>query len=257
MSGLHLIGLVSTYREGELAASAIRSLVELDEIVVFDGPVEGAEQSGRATVMPKRFPQRTTSETPTRMHVSKGRWETDAAKRTAMLGFCRSAFGGRGDSLWGLWLDGDELLLNGDQLRDWLLRVLETDDPSNPVGGWPLSLVELDGSVSWCMGKLVRLDLIREYLISSSYVELVNGRRITVGNVPAWNPVDGPMQFEETRDGGRRPHWRARLPLQGEPHLLHRPVLRSSSRMVERQHVAEERNFRGVELEGEQMNGAR
>jgi hypothetical protein len=140
--------------------------------------------------------------------------------------------------LWVLWLDGDELLLWGEQLHDWLTRVLHDDDPANPVGGWPFALVELDGSVSICMGKLVRADLIRRYLVSSSYIEMVDGSRRTVGNVCYWTVKDGPM-FE---------HWRARPPLQGEPHLLHRSILRSGSRSVERQGVAEERSFRGVEL---------
>jgi hypothetical protein len=93
------------------------------------------------------------------------------------------------------------------------------------------------------MGKVVRLDLIRRYLISSSYIEMMDGSRRTVGNVDAWNPVAGPMQ---QHDG--KPHWRARPPLQGEPHLQHRPSLRDTSRAVERQNEAEARNFVGVEL---------
>jgi hypothetical protein len=84
------------------------------------------------------------------------------------------------------------------------------------------------------MGKLLRVDLVRRYIRSSSHIELVNGDERTVGNVLYWTPKDGALYD----------HWRARPPLQGEPHLQHRPILRSRMREVERQHVAEERAFR-------------
>jgi hypothetical protein len=176
------------------------------------------------------------------LKVYRGSWESDAAKRSAMVAKAKQLWPGE---LWGLWLDGDEILLWGEYLRDWLERVRQTDE--GEVAGWPFALVELDGSVCVCMGKLVRVDLIRQYLASSSYIELVNGSRRTVGNVFYWNPVDGPMQFTGEGDE-RRPHWRARPPLQGEPHLLHRPVLRDRARTVERQHQAEERAFKEVQL---------
>jgi len=120
------------------------------------------------------------------------------------------------------------------------------------VAGWPISLVELDGSVAWCMGKLVRVDLIEKYLISSSFIQMVGGETRTVGNVQCWTPTDGATQFgaDTVVDGEyvRTPHWRARPPLQGEPHLQHRWMLRERDRAVERQHRAEERNYEGVAL---------
>ncbi len=211
--------------------AAVRSLQHLDGTVIFEGPVEGNKPEGPPSVIG-------TAGKPVYL---EGAWETDAAKRTAMLTLAKRKWPGE---LWGLWLDGDEILLWGEYLRDWILRVSQQGSKENPVGGWPLALVELDGTTTLCMGKLVRLDLIRSYLISSSYIELVNGDRRTVGNVDYWNPVDGPTVFAE--DG--KPHWRARPPLQGEPHLQHRPILRDRGRGVERQHRAEARNFEGVEL---------
>lgn len=233
---MKIVGLVSSFREGPMLASAIRSLSALDHVFVFEGPVEGNPAVGPESELPAERKKVT---------FRAGEWETDAAKRTAMAEAAHAFPRQEGEPLWGLWLDGDELLLNGEYLHDWLWRVSQQGDEENPVAGWPLSLVELDGSVSWCMGKLLRVDLVRRYLVSSSYLELVNGERVTKGNVFAWTPVDGPLQF--TEEG--KPHWRARPPLQGEPHLQHRPVLRSKLRLVERQHEAEARNFEGVDLE--------
>lgn len=209
-----------------MLATAVRSLAALDGVLVAEGPVE--QNAGSAGP---------PSELPNEVKVKRfdGVWESDAAKRTWMLGKAKQLWPG---PLWGLWLDGDELLLWGEMLKDWLWRVEQQGDDGNPVGGWPLPLVELDGTVVICAGKLVRLDLIRKYLVSSSYIEMVDGSRRTVGNMPYWTPTDGALVES----------WRARPPLQGEPHLQHRPVLRSKLRTVERQHRAEERNFRGVEL---------
>lgn len=216
--------------------TAVRSLAALDHVIIYEGPVEDNPGLG---------PESVTGALSKRVSYLEGVWASDAAKRTAMLEKAQQLPRAPGEPLWGLWLDGDELLLWGEYLRDWVWRVSQQGDEGNEVAGWPFALVELDGSVSLCMGKLVRLDLIKRYLISSSYIELVNGDRRTVGNVEYWNPVDGPTQF----DGEGRPHWRARPPLQGEPHLQHRPVLRSRLRGVERQHLAEARNFEGVDLD--------
>lgn len=229
---MKIVGLVSSFREGPMLQTAIRSLGALDHVLVFEGPVEGNEAAGPVSVIPRE----------NRVSVVHGAWEDDAAKRTAMVEWVRARRWLDDDGTWGLWLDGDEILLWGEYLRDWLAAAVSwtEDDPvSNPIVGWPLTLVEMDSSVSWCMGKLVRVDRIARYLVSSSYIELVNGRRATVGNVPAWNPVDGPLQLGP--EG--RPHWRARPPLHGEPHLLHRWKLRPPSRTVERQSGAEERNY--------------
>lgn len=238
MSRPRIVALCSTFCEGELARSAIESAAALDGVLVFEGPVEGNEPSGEPTAIPGLGEVGKL-----KFYAREAGWESDAAKRTAMIEKAKELWQG---PLWALWLDGDELLLWGDQLHDWLGRVLHGDDPSNPVGGWPFTLVELDGSVSLCLGKLVRIDLIRRYLISSSYIEMVDGSRRTVGNALYWTPKDGALVE----------HWRARPPLQGEPHLLHRSILRAGSREVERQGAAEERNYRGVVLpSGERVNG--
>jgi hypothetical protein len=230
---LKIVGLVSCFREGELVQAAIKSLAALDHTLVFEGPVEGnLDAAGQPSLLPKPGQRLSV--------VRGGPWASDAGKRTKMVEWVRKRpWLNDPEGTWGLWLDGDELLLWGDYLRDWLLRVSEQGDEENPVAGWPLPLVELDGTVVICMGKLLRIDLVQRYLASSSYIELVDGSRRTVGNVPYWNVKDGPLLE----------HWRARPPLQGEPHLLHRPILRSKGRDVERQHAAEARAFAEPEIE--------
>jgi hypothetical protein len=229
---MRVVGLVSSFREGRMLTSAIESLRALDGVLVYEGPVEGNEPAGPVSVY--------GNVDRGKVKIYDGEWASDAVKRTAMLQKAKIAWPGE---LWGVWLDGDEILLWGEYLKDWLEPVVALGTPENPVGGWPISLVELDSSVAWCMGKVVRLDLIRRYLVSSSYIEMTDGTRRTVGNVDAWSPLDGPMQHVNGR-----PHWRARPPLQGEPHLQHRPSLRDPGRQVERQNEAEARNFEGVEL---------
>lgn len=232
-SSPRIVALVSTYRGGRGTRAAVRSAAPLDHVVVFEGPVEGNQHEG---------PELDLTGTVDELAYAEGSWATDAAKRTAMLQYARGRWPG---PLWGLWLDDDEILLNGEQLHDWVWRVEQSGEPDNPVGGWPIALVELDGTTSICMGKCVRLDLIRRYLVSSSLIELENGEQRAVGNVDYWTPLQGPTQLGP--DG--RPHWRARPPLQGEPHLQHRPLLRDRYRAVERQHVAEARNYAEHELE--------
>jgi hypothetical protein len=224
---MKIVALMSTFCEGTLAISAMRSAAMLDGILVADGPVEGNEPDPDTIT---RFPDG--------LHVKKyfGTWPDDAGKRTWIVGEAKKLWPGE---LWGLWLDGDELLLWGEYLRDWLERIkLESDDDTNPIAGWPFPLVELDGSVAICAGKLIRVDKVRQYLASSSYVEFVNGARRTLGNVKYYDPVNGPVME----------NWRARPVLAGEPHLLHRPLLRSKGRTVERQHLAEERAYKGIVL---------
>lgn len=239
---MKIVGLVSSYREGRMLRSVVDSMRALDHVCVFEGPVDGNPPSGPPSELPPA-----QKEWHGRLSVNDGAWASDAAKRTAMVEWVQRRRW-LDDETWALWVDGDELLIWGEYLHDWVWRVSQQGDADNPVAGWPIPLVELDGTVSICMGKLVRVDLVRRYLISSSYVELINGERVTVGNVEFWNPVDGPLRHVEVDAGVTRPHWRARPPLAGEPHLQHRPVLRSKLREVERQHVAEERNFEGVEL---------
>ncbi len=228
---MKLVGLVSSYQEGPLTLAAVRNLEPVcDHVVCFDGPVDNADASGE----PSLFPRENDSLT-----VKHGSWLTDAEKRTDLLGWAREMYPGE---VWGLWNDGDELLMFGENLRDEIRRNAESAAESAEVGGFPLPLVELaSGDVSLCFGKCVRLDLIAAYLISSSWLVLESGEEKGLPNQPVWSWRHGPLW--QIDDNGT-PHPRCRPVLAGEPHLLHRSQTRSPKREVERQHEAEARAWK-------------
>src|SRR5438105_3400517 len=137
---MKIVGLVSSFREGATLRSAVESLRALDYCIVFEGPVEGNPPAGPESELPPLDRSGWLS-------CRAGEWETDAAKRTALLEQAKRLPRQQGEPLWGVWLDGDELLLWGQYLRDWLSAAIEeAETEENPVAGWPLSLVELDGS---------------------------------------------------------------------------------------------------------------
>jgi hypothetical protein len=141
--------------------------------------------------------------------------------------------------LWIVWLDSDELLLWGEYLIDWLHRT----EHETGAGGFIIRLVELDGSVVMCHGRVVRGDLIRSYEHSIATILLKNGMLVSLPNVPVCAAGGVPYWTDESRAIEVDDLARLRPPLAGEPHLLHRSLLRDPSRDVERQSVAESRWF--------------
>lgn len=224
-----LLGLCSTYKEGELSRMAIESCLaaHFDQVIVFEGPA-GEE-------LPGELPD---SWIPPAVTARNGRWKTDAAKRTAMVKATR----GFSEPTWGVWVDGDEVLLNGEFLRDQLQAVLWRDEREGgqPTAGFPLRLVEMDGSVAVCRAKCVRVDLIERYIVSSSGILFRNGAMMAEGNLPMaqaeWWIPERMRLLEEGR-------MILTPPLPGEPYLLHRSPLRHPERAKVRLHVQEGREL--------------
>jgi hypothetical protein len=228
---LSVVALISSYKEGTLLDSCVRSVRRhVDDVIVFEGPTDGIAHGST----PLRLSTLTS--------VRYGNWKSDAEKRTAMLLFALKATR-LVKPLWVLWLDGDEVLLHGEYLRDWINRA----DKVSGAGGFPLRLVELDGSVALCHGKLVRGDLVKRYVESSYQLELLNGVTIAVPNEPICAaggiPLNRPegLKGADIFDDPDLLAWlgRNRPPLIGEPHLLHRSLLRDPDRDVPRLHEAE------------------
>lgn len=222
---MKIVALISTYEEEDLLPSVLRSSQDLDLRLVFDGPV-GAEVDtwnngdyGLGDIV--RF---------------EGEWISDASKRTCMLDIARVITDGKED-VWGLWLDGDEILLWGEYLKDHCSRA----DMETATGGTSLKIVEYDGSIAECYGKLIKLTAVRRYIMSSYEIELTNGMTVALPNVPICTAGGIPIGDIVERDNPllalNRP------PLQGEPHLLHRHGLRNPERRVERLHDAEADRF--------------
>lgn len=228
---MRVVGLVSSYREGRLTLGAISSLarVGLDDLLVSEGP---------AGKIPEGIEAAPASEFPEELQVNHGRWRTDARKRDAMLQEAKRRHALRpGEPLWGIWLDGDEILVYPELLRDRLQAVLWEDEAREgpPRLNVPLWVREPDNSMAITSGRLVRLDLLRSYDVSVSVVTDFSGQRQGVGNettdarlwLEAW------MQATET---GRMLAW---PPGPGEPCIVHRSHLRHPARRGLRMHHQE------------------
>lgn len=232
MSGFRLVGLIPTYREGPLAWSAIRSLLEaeLDRVIVWEGPAG-----------PTRLPDAPATMIGEGDYMfRKGNWNGDGAKRTEMLRWTLRQY--PGEQVWGVWLDADELLLNGRYLRDLVQERVWADeaagaslaDPENlPTGGIPLRLVEYDGSCSLAQGRLLRLDTLRAFVVSNLIVETVLGSQMRLGNLPETTELE---QLAREHLPGRR---LVLPPLPGEPCIVHRSHLRHPARKALRLHEQE------------------
>lgn len=236
-----IVGLMSTYMEGALALGALHSLMDVgccDIIGILDGPVEGTAASGDPTPLEEMMLLEGV------YTVSRdGVWKDDAAKRNALLRWAKVRCPKR-EPLWCLWLDGDEVMLWGQYLDDMIRYANE----ETGIGGFPLRIVELDGSVAYSHNRIFRGDRVRKFLIGASQAELHTGMVVGLPNTPICGAGGIPVH----PDGGwqgmspeRQSEWlaRCRPPVAGEPHILHRSALRSRHRKIERQHEAEGRAF--------------
>jgi hypothetical protein len=232
-----IVGLIPTYQEGRLAWSAINSLLPgCDHVAVFDGPIGDARPTGYQTILPPDNPHLT---------VKRGTWDSDAHKRTEMLKWAQARRWLDDDS-WIVWLDGDEVMLYGEYLPDLIERAVEEGANDTPVGGIPLRLHELEGTTSLVTGRLLRVDIVEEYITSISFVRLKNGETRLLGNIPIWNWRQGPMIVHDDGEGGMVIDARCRPASAGEPQILHRSAWRSRARTVERQSVAEQKAFEQI-----------
>ncbi len=229
--------LCSFYLEGPLADATIRSALATGApVIVFEGP------AGPPLENAADCPVTDYGEWHHAITLVRGAWKSDAAKRTAMVEYCRRY---RPEPVWGLLLDGDEVLCNPEFLADHIRSLEWTNDPDAPWMGWPIKLVELDGGVTVCRGKVVRVDLIDSYSVSSSVFTNALGYMHGEGNYPLdftehrrpiQEFIDGlpPAQAEQAS----RRLWLP-PPLPCEPFLMHRSALRHPARAGLRLHEQE------------------
>lgn len=253
-----IVGLVSTYREGALAVGAIRSLLPaVDAVRVLDGPI-GGEGNGLERALDVFAKDQ-------RVICNYGEFVSDAEKRTRLLESTRRYPA----PTWGVILDGDELLLWGEHLRAQIEHLEERERATGEVQtGCSLRLVESDGSVSQINARVLRLDLIDSYVHSSYHLRWINGSESARPNFPIVTAGMGDLpphaellrdledapagtEWAEMRDRLQREQdagWmQCRRPVQGEPHILHRSILRSPNRSdVTRMHIVEHDGLAGT-----------
>lgn len=230
---MKIVGLCSTYCEGSLTLGAIRSLeaVGLDDLLVYEG----------AAGDPLSLPADLASEFDCSSWstgwrgVHRGRWRTDGRKRDEMLQEAKRRNPG---VTWGVWLDGDEILVHGEYLRNILQAVVwndEHDGTGIPTIHWPMRVIEADGSISVTTGRLFRVDQVASVDISVSVITNANGIEEGWGN----HPEDARLWIEmwmRAIDTGRMIAW---PPLPCEPAIYHRSNLRHPLRRGLRLHEQE------------------
>lgn len=227
---MKIVALISTYQENEyMLKSAIESASMLDEILVFDGTTKAMKN---LTETPQIC---LTGRTGKRYIRYEGHWKSDAEKRTEMLKEAQALWDD--DNIWALWLDSDEVLLFGEYLKDHCHRA----DQETATGGTTIRIVEYDGSVAQCYGKLIKVDAVRKYIMSSYEIELANGMTVALPNVPICSAGGIPIGEITSRDDELLA--KNRPPLIGEPHLLHRHGLRNPDREAPRLHDEEAKDF--------------
>lgn len=230
---MKIVGLVSCYKEGRLVQGAIRSLhaVGLDDMLIYEGP---AGDPLSAETPDSDFAGWDSH--PLSWDVFRGRWRSDARKRNAMLEEAKRRH--PEGPVWGVWLDGDEVLRDAEYLRDELQAVIwsdeiEPDEP--PTIAHPLWIVEADGSVALTKSRLVRLDLIRSYDISVSVVTNKLGLEEALGNE---NP-DARIWLDVQKHAMATGRLLSLPPHPGQPHIVHRSNLRHPLRRGLRMHKQE------------------
>lgn len=241
---IKIVVLISTYMDS-LAQGAVRSAFEAepDAVMVAEGragpPIEDPD-----------VPPTTLGAWEDAVHFCEGTWHTDGQKRTWMA---RHAVETWGAPLWGVWLDGDEVLVNGRWLRDRLQLLTWQDDEriaaqpdEPPTCGHPLRVIELDGSVAVAAAKCIRLDLVKAFLVSSSAIKFKTGVMAGYGNQPDsvrawWGP-----RMQAVREDKR--YLEPPLPL--EPYVVHRSGLRHPKRAELRMHQQEEAELIRLGMKG-------
>ena len=254
-----LVACISSYREGSLLRAAVESCRPgVDHVVVWEGPA-GDQRCDDAPASPAPWDHDDLLD-----WFHAGVWETDAAKRDAMLQWCKKQWHHK--PLWIVWVDGDEILQNAVYLRDLVQSVVWEDDyrgaslvdlENGPTGGFPLKVVDQqDGNVATDRGRLIRADLVRRVLVSNLIYELVTGVEIRLGRVDftVRDTARAQALAAISEQWSLHPDRRAELarsgqqitdlvmltpPLPGEPFIVHRSQLRHPARRNIRLHEQE------------------
>lgn len=219
-----LVGIVPTYREGDLAAGAIRSVLpHVDSVIVFEGPVGDAPDTGDDTNL--------TEFRKAGVIVRRSEWATEADKRNAMLEYTRRL----PTPTWGVYVDADEVLIGGEYIREYIWAAEQRAEPGREASALPLLISEVDGSIGR-VHRVIRLDLLERHVLSMSQLQF-KGQSVvaTFPVVPVWRPGE-PITADEY-GGYRGPI------LSGTPHLHHRAYYRPPVRADYRLHAQEIADF--------------
>lgn len=219
-----IVGLVSTWNEGGLAAGAIRSLLPCCDVVrVCDGPLVPLGDKLPAETNRTRLDMFKREQ---RVIVQRGRWENEHGKRNYMLGQTRRYPA----PTWGVYLDADEILLWGEYLPELIDAAVSNAPAGEQTASVPILISEVDSSVGR-VHRIIRLDLLERHVLSMSQFEFKTfAGVVTLPLLPVWRPGEPVTHLN-------------RPPMQGEPHIHHRAYYRPAGVERERLHAREVRDF--------------
>lgn len=219
-----IVGIVPTYREGPLAAGAIRSLLKCCAVVlVYEGPIAGAPDTGDATDLSAFKKEQ-------RVMVKYGSWDNEIHKRNDMLNATRRYPA----PTWGVYLDADEILTDAEYVPDLIYAATVTTREGETPASIPVLIQEVDSSVGR-VHRIFRLDLLEKHVLSMSQFKFsTSALTVTLPLIPVWRPGQA---IDETH----------RPPMQGEPSIHHRSYYRPPKRGDYRLHKSEGEDF--LELE--------
>lgn len=213
-----IVGLVPTYREGPLAADAVRSLLPAcDAILVTEGAIGTPTGAGQPTQWPRDL-----QKNPKVTFTVKSEWVNEAAKRNFMLERTRRY----PSPVWGVYVDADEVLLHAELIPSVIWSAEQRAEPGNDVAAIPILITEPSGGVAR-IHRLIRLDRLERHVLSMSQLQFFNQDTVAVfPNISIWQPGEAVTPTN-------------RPPLPGEPHLHHRHYLRPPVRDEHRLHKIE------------------
>lgn len=226
MAEIPIVCLMSTYREGKLPRGAIKSALKATpHIIVFEGLTESEHVPGPETDLGNL----------TKYIARKGKWNDEADKRNEMLNYAQMKFP-KPTGFWILLLDGDELLVWGEYLRDWLDQLdpgygsaenvvpIKVTEPSRRQMQIPLpsGIVEVPGELWTDTGPshLYHSSIIKRYVVGAWQIETPSGLVAMLDRMESPNP-----------------------PAMGEPHIHHRSYLRRGERKDFRANQLDERRW--------------
>lgn len=215
-----IVCFISTYKEGQLVQGAIRSaLACTNRILVFEGLTETEGVEGEPTQLGIY----------NKYLAGTGRWDSESEKRNAMLQHARQKWQ---KDFWIMILDADELLVWGENLRDWLNQLNPgLHGPENVV---PLKITEhiLKDNGTWdtweAPHRLYHSSIIIRYVVGSWQFEAPGGKLGVLNSQPSDLP-----------------------PIYGEPHIHHRHYLRRGERQAFRAHEHEEARWKKANMIGD------
>lgn len=238
--------LVSSYMEGQLLVDAVRSATRAaDKVLVLEGPVGDRPPTdledpalrivAGTTGVALRLGQYVEGDAAAALPP----WQADADKRNELLVWAEQH-----GADWCCWLDGDEALMFPEHLRAMVLRA-----EAEGASGFPLRIVELDGSVAKAPCRVFRTSAVEEFTLGAhQFRSLPSGVVLSLPNIQICGAGGIPLGYGEATIQAEDLA-ELRPPVAGEPHILHRAVLRSPERQRHgRLHIDEVQWF-------EQANG--